>query len=170
VVFDPETLKVVEIPAGQGYASGSSWSRGQAWALYGFALSYLHTKKEEYLHVSQRVADYFISQMQGDWVPRCDFRQPEDDTLKDACAGAIAASGLLALAKLTGDQAYFDAAVRMLKALDTHCADWGETYPAILTHCTGSYHGNDHHIAMNYADFYFIEAILKLQGDDFLFW
>lgn len=36
VVFDPETMEVKEVPAGQGYAPGSSWSRGQGWALYGF--------------------------------------------------------------------------------------------------------------------------------------
>ena len=38
VIFDAETGKVKETPAGQGYAAGSSWSRGQAWAIYGFIL------------------------------------------------------------------------------------------------------------------------------------
>ena len=170
VVFDPETMEVKDIPAGQGYASGSSWSRGQAWALYGFALSFLHTGKEEYLAISRRVADYFINQVQDDWIPRCDFCQPKDDPLKDACAGAVAACGLLELAKLTENKAYFDAGVSLLKALDSRCADWSGNDPAILTQCTGSYHGSDHNITMTYADFYFIEAILKLQGDDFLFW
>ena len=170
VVFDPETMDVLDVPAGQGYAPGSSWSRGQAWALYGFALSYLHTGKQEYLDTSCRVADYFIGQVKEDWIPRCDFCQPADDDLKDACAGAVAACGLLELARITENPAYFDAAVEMLRALDARCADWSEAYPAILTNCTGSYHGNDHNIAMNYADFYFMEAILKLQGDPFLFW
>ncbi len=170
VVFDPETLAVREIPAGQGYASGSSWSRGQAWALYGFALSFLHTGRADYLSVSRRSADYFISQVQGDWIPRCDFRQPDGDDLRDACAGAVAACGLLELARLTEEKRYFDAALSMLKALDARCADWSEASPAILTSCTGSWHGKDHHIAMIYADFFFTEAILKLLGDPFLFW
>lgn len=170
VVFDPETMDVLDVPAGQGYAPGSSWSRGQAWALYGFALSYLHTGKRDYLDTSCRVADYFIGQVKEDWIPRCDFCQPADDDLKDACAGAVAACGLLELARITENQTYFDAAVRMLRAMDASCADWSAAYPAILTNCTGSYHGNDHNIAMNYADFYFMEAILKLQGDPFLFW
>lgn len=170
VVFDPETLEVKEIPAGQGYASVSSWSRGQSWALYGFTLSYLHTGKTEYLTTARKVADYFIVQVQDDWIPRCDFRQPADDPLKDACAGAIAACGLLELSRITEEQCYFDAAIAMLKALCTRCADWSAGYPAILTQCTGSWHGNDHNIAMNYADFFFMEAILKLQGDTFRFW
>ena len=42
--------------------------------------------------------------------------------------------------------------------------------PTIRTRCTGSYHGKDHNIAMTYADFYFIEAILRLRGDTFRFW
>ncbi len=172
VIFDPENMDVKEIPAGQGYAPGSSWSRGQAWALYGFALSYLHTGKQEYLDTACKVARYFISQVQADWVPRCDFRQPADVELKDACAGAIAACGLLELAKLDIPEAegFFNAAVSILKALDKDASDWSDEYPAILNKCTGSYHGKDHHIAMNYADFYFVEAILKLNGDNFLFW
>ncbi len=170
VIFDPETGAFLDAPAGQGYAPGSSWSRGQAWALYGFALSFLHTGKQEYLETARRVADYFISQLQDDWIPRCDFRQPEGDELKDACAGAIAACGLLELAKLTEEKQYFDAAVSMLRALDAQCAAWSDASPAILKNCTGSYHGNDHNIAMNYADFFFMEAILKLRGDTFLFW
>ena len=173
VIFDPETMEVKEIPAGQGYASGSSWSRGQAWALYGFVLSWIHTGKQAYLETARKVADYFISQAENDWIPRCDFCQPEEDDLRDACAGAIAACGLLELAKSAGEEnaeRYFAGAVRMLEALDRDCADWSETYPAILTRCTGSYHGNDHNIAMTYADFFFMEAVLKLKGDPFLFW
>lgn len=170
VVFDPETMEIREIPAGQGYASGSSWSRGQAWALYGFILSYLHTHKQDYLDTSRKVADYFISQIQEDWIPKCDFRQPEGDDLKDACAGTIAVCGLLELAKETEEQKYFDAVVALLHALDAHCADWSDESPAIMKYCTGSYHGKDHNIAMNYADFFLMEAILKLQGDNFLFW
>lgn len=172
VIFDPENMDVKEIPAGQGYAPGSSWSRGQSWALYGFVLSYLHTGKQAYLDTAKKVARYFISQIQDDWIPRCDFRQPEGDDLKDACAGVIAACGLLELAKLGGEEAqtFFDAAVNILRAEDAHCTDWSDDYPAILNKCTGSYHGNDHHMAMNYADFYFMEAVLKLMGDDYLFW
>ena len=170
VIFDPENLEVKDIPAGQGYAPGSAWSRGQAWALYGFALSYLHTGRQEYLDTSMRAADSFIAYVKDDWIPRCDFRQPEDDPLKDACAGAIAACGLLELARATERKTYFDAAVNLLQALEKGCTDWNGSEPAILKYCTGSYHGNDHNIAMIYADFFFTEAVLKLQGDDFLFW
>ena len=60
--------------------------------------------------------------------------------------------------------------MNILKALEARCSDWSGDSPAILTRCAGSYHGDDHNIAMTYADFFFIEAILKLRGDAFLFW
>ena len=63
VIFDPETGAFLDNPGGQGYESGSSWSRGQSWALYGFVLSYLHTGKQEYLNTAKRIANYFISQI-----------------------------------------------------------------------------------------------------------
>ncbi|MBQ8092026.1 MAG: glycoside hydrolase family 88 protein [Clostridia bacterium] len=170
VVFDPETLKVLDTPAGQGYAPGSAWSRGQAWAVYGFTLSYLHTDNEAYLAVAKKTASYFIDQVKEDLLPKCDFRQPAEDELRDACAGAVAASGLLELARCTGEKEWLDAGVNLLRALDERTADWTDASPAILTQCTGAYHGNDHNIAMIYADFFFAEALLKLNGDSFLFW
>ena len=62
VSFDPNNGEVLETPAGQGYASGSSWSRGQAWALYGFALSYIHTNKQEYLDNAKKYNIFFSGQ------------------------------------------------------------------------------------------------------------
>ena len=55
VEFDPETGVMVKSHGGQGYAEGSSWTRGQAWAIYGFALSYRHTKQEKYLDTARKV-------------------------------------------------------------------------------------------------------------------
>ena len=173
VVFDAETGEYLDNPRGQGIASGSSWSRGQAWALHGFALSYRNTGRKEYLETSKKVADYFISCIKDDPVPKCDFRQPADEKLYDDAAGAIAASGLIELAGHLGEKEgkpYMDAALRILDAMDSRDADYTEAAPAILTKCTGSYHADDHHIAMNYADYFYIEAINKLLGSKLIFW
>ena len=171
VVFDPETMAVKDIPAGQGYAPGSSWSRGQSWALYGFTLSWMHTGKAEYLDTARRSADYFLTHLGEDGLPDCDFCQPAGVELKDCCAGAVAACGLLRLAKAAGDRRYYDGALRLLHALDEHSADWSPDDPAVLTKCTGSYHSaTDHNIAMVYADYFFVEAVLQLNGDSFCPW
>ncbi|MDD3336982.1 MAG: glycoside hydrolase family 88 protein [Eubacteriales bacterium] len=172
VCFDPETGAVLEKPAGQGVAVGSQWSRGQAWALYGFAISYCHTGAERYLRASLRSADHFIEQVQADWLPNCDFCQPSEPILKDDCAAGIAACGMLSLADVLGTKGekYREGAFRLLKAAEEAHADWSLDNPAILTHCTGAYHSNDHHIAMNYGDFYFIEGVARLLGEKRLQW
>ena len=174
VQFDPETMEVMGIPAGQGFAPGSSWSRGQAWALYGFTLSWLHTKKPEYLEAAKRIAHYFIANVCDDWVPRCDFRQPAHPDIKDNAAGGIAACALLELYQILPDaerDVYGEAAVKLLKAAEETCADWGEGDPAILQKCTSAYHSEDGiHMTMNYGDYFFLEAVGKLRKDTMLFW
>lgn len=174
VIFDPETGDVLDNPAGQGSHSGSSWSRGQAWALYGFTLSYLHTGKQAYLDAAKRSANYFISQITDDYIPRCDFRQPNEPVLKDNAAGNIAACGLLELCQLVPESEalpYYQAALKILKAQEAHCANWTEDDPAIFTQCTTAYHDlQGRHITMHYADYFFIEAIGKLRGEKLLLW
>ncbi|MGN0747105.1 MAG: glycoside hydrolase family 88 protein [Aristaeellaceae bacterium] len=174
IIFDAETGEVLDNPAGQGYASGSSWSRGQAWALYGFTLSYLHTGKQEYLDTAKRVANYFISQITDDYIPRCDFRQPAEPVLKDDTAGTVAAAGLLVLAQQLPELeavTYYDVAVKMLRAMEKEDINWELNDPALLTRCTAAYHDiPGRHMTMNYADYYFVEAINMLRGQKMLFW
>ena len=97
VVHDPNQADtVIETKAGQGYAVGSCWSRGLAWALYGFVISYIHTKEERYLDTAKRVAHYYISNVSTtDWKTLLDFRSPEEPVYYDSTAGAIAACGLI---------------------------------------------------------------------------
>ena len=174
IIFDAETGEVLDNPGGQGYESGSSWSRGQAWALYGFTLSYLHTGKQEYLDTAKRVANYFISQITDDYIPRCDFRQPAEPVLKDDTAGAVAAAGLLVLAQQLPELeavTYYDVAVKMLRAMEREDINWELNDPALLQRCTAAYHDIPcRHITMNYADYYFVEAIQMLRGQKMLFW
>ena len=174
VSFDPLTGEYLDNPGGQGIASGSSWSRGQAWALYGFTLSYMMTGKQEYLDTAVKVANYFIACTQATgWIPACDFRAPKTHEVWDNAAGAIAACGLMELADLlpeTQQDTYRSAACNLMVAMEATCADWTEAQPAILTKCTAAY-GHDEHITMNYADYYFIEALNKVLGNtDVFFW
>lgn len=174
VIFDAETMEVLETPAGQGYAPGSSWSRGQTWALYGFVLSYLHTQKQEYLDTAKRIAHYFIANVQEDWIPRCDFRQPQEPDLRDTCATGIGACALIELSRIVPQleaELYLNAAIRLLKAADEHCADWSLKEPTILQKCTGAYQdGQESHISMIYADYFFVEAMGMLHGEKLRFW
>lgn len=176
VIFDPETGEVLDRPAGQGCASGSSWSRGQAWALYGFALSYRHTRKAEYLSTAKQVAHYFIAGICDDFIPAADFRAPEEPVIKDSSAGAIAACGLIELAGLVPpaeSNLYLRAALRILRALESRCTAWDDpSQQGLLTMATGAYHDapEKQHTSFIFGDYFFVEAVSKLLEHDVDFW
>ena len=169
VEYSPVTGEFVAEYGGQGYGEGSSWSRGQAWGLYGFVLSYIYTKDERYLDTAKQIANYFIASVCMDWLPRCDFRSPLAPVIYDSTAGAIAACGLLELANCVDENngVYFkNAAVRILKAMEVEFCDWDIKSDAILQMGTERYHGEGgRHIPIIYGDFFFVEAIAKLCGN-----
>lgn len=172
IEFDPVTGKRVKEYGGQGYCLGSSWSRGQAWGLYGFTLAWLNTGDEEKLTTSCKIADYFVANIREDGLTDCDFCQPKDEPRLDNIAGAIAACGLLELSKAIGCDRYQMAAEKLLDGIIDHCADWTEDSCGILTHCTAAYHedGAGRHTNITYGDYFFVEAVAKLLGTDPMLW
>ncbi|MBE5040337.1 glycoside hydrolase family 88 protein [Ructibacterium gallinarum] len=173
VIFDQDTGEIIDNPAGQGYESGSSWSRGQAWALYGFILSYIHTHNEDFLNTAKRAAHYFIANVADEFVAKCDFRAPKEPVIYDSTAGVIAACGLIEIAKAVGEyekDLYLDSAIRILKATEERFCDWSESEQSIVQMGTGAYHDKQHHYPIIYGDYYFIEALMKLAENDILFW
>lgn len=173
VEFNPETGEMVKSHGGQGYGETSSWSRGQGWALYGFANSYTHTGKQEYLDTAKKVAHYCIANLSESGIIPVDFRQPKEPALEDSCGACVIAGGLLEVAKHVPElekEMYVKAAVKILKAIAKNRADWSKNCDAIVKNCTAAYHADKHHVTMNYADYYFIEAIYKLKGTGILIW
>lgn len=173
VNLDIKTGEAIESLGGQGFETGSSWSRGQSWAMYGFALSYIHTGKEEYLDAAKRVANYFIAAVScTGYVPRSDFRAP-DDTIIDTTAGAIAACGLIEIAKnvpVHEKKMYVSAAIKILKALQEYC-DFDEGNDSILQMGTEAYpRERGRHIPIIYGDYFYTEALYKLRQNNMLFW
>lgn len=169
-VFDVESGEAIEYPKGQGAFSGSSWSRGQAWAIYGFALSYIYTGKQEYLDAAKRSAHYFIANIDDTLVPDVDFKAHPDKEYKDTTAGAAAACGLIELAGLVDEgekELYLNAAFGLLKGLEPYCRfDMEEE--SILQNGVSSYGREPESII--YGDYYLMEALLKLKGNNVLFW
>lgn len=173
VEFNPETGEKVRDFGGQGYAEGSSWTRGQGWALYGFMISYLHSGKQEYLDTAKKVADYCIENLSEDGIIPIDFRQPKEPAYEDSCGACVIAGGLLELAKCVPPEErgkYEEAAVKILRAIAEKRADFSRACDAIVQNCSGAYHSKEHHTTMNYADYYFIEALYKIKGVGKLLW
>lgn len=173
VEFDPETGEMVRSYGGQGYGEGSSWTRGQGWAVYGFANSYKNTGKQEYLDAAKRVAHYCMANMTESGIIPVDFRQPKEPAWEDSCGACVIAGGLLEIAEHVPElekDMYVKATVKILKAIAETRADWSRNCDAIVQNCSAAYHSNPHHITMVYADYFFIEALLKLLGKKLPVW
>jgi unsaturated chondroitin disaccharide hydrolase len=174
VSFDIKDGHMIEELEGQGYSVGSAWTRGQAWAIYGFVLSYLHTKDEMYLMTSKRIAHFFLANMSllEDSVPPCDFRAPKEPIYKDTTAGAIAACGLLELSKVVPEYEkgiYLEGAIRILKGIETQFCNWNLDTDSLVEYGTERY-GKGTNMPIIYGDYYFIEALMKIKRNDILFW
>ncbi|WP_042159479.1 glycoside hydrolase family 88 protein [Paenibacillus gorillae] len=171
VCFDPHTGLYDETRGGQGAAPDSGWSRGAAWALYGMANTFRYTADRAYLRAAQRVAHYFVANLPEDNVPHWDFRADVqlDNEPRDTSAGAIAASGMLELAELLPEKegrVYRQAAERILQSLHDHYATWeDDSHEAMLLHGTGHKPaGQNIDVSLIYGDYFFVEAIAKLNG------
>jgi len=169
VRWDTTSHEIVERTTHQGHTAESCWSRGQAWALYGFANVYRYTTRQTYLDVSQRLAEYFWAHLDTRLcLPRWDFcfRDHEEEPL-DASAAAIAAAGMLLLAKML-ERTHQRAAAALWKtrgkalieALSEHCLYREMGKFGIIEKVTVDRPRNSGvNESSMYGDYYFMEAI-----------
>jgi rhamnogalacturonyl hydrolase YesR len=154
----------------QGYSNQSCWARGQAWAVYGFTMAYRFTNDARFLATARKAADYYIRHLPEDKVPYWDFNAPgipADTVPRDVSASAVVASGLLELCTYTGGAdsiRYHDAAVSMLTGIWTPEYRAADKQASILDHATGSRkEGHEVDMGIIYADYYFLEALLRYE-------
>ncbi|MNP09306.1 Unsaturated glucuronyl hydrolase [compost metagenome] len=136
-------------------------------------MSYIHTGKDEYLQTAKRVAHYFMANIPENGIIPVDFRQPEESGLMDDTAAAIAACGLIEIAKAVGgyeSRSFLTAALKLLRTLDESRIDWSTDTDHFLLYGSGAYHSQMHHHAIIYGDYYFMEALFKLKGNDLFLW
>lgn len=181
VAYDTITGDAVGKATAQGFSDNSTWSRGQAWAIYGYTMVYRETKDPKYLDVATKAADFFISNLPEDFVPLWDFNVGEagytpgnrsyavefKEKLKDASAAAITCSALFELGQLANKQSYIDTATHMLKSLASpaYRAKLGENADFIIMHCVGSIpHRSEIDKPLVYADYYFLEALTRYKN------
>lgn len=174
--FDPENGELIESIQGQAASPDSAWSRGAAWAIYGLALSYRHTKDPEFLDGAKRAASYFLANLPEDYVAHWDFRVARTaDTPRDTSAASCTACGLLEIAKHVPEcekEAYETAAVRMLKSLTEHYSNLdNDKKQCILNEGTGHFTADQNvNVGLIYGDYFFVEALSRLLGNDDIFW
>lgn len=169
-IFDTLTWQFVKGVTHQGYADDSQWARGQAWGIYGYAMCARETGRTDFLETAQKLSDVFNSRLPEDVIPFWDFDDPTiPDAPRDASAAAVAACGMLQISELVKDKAtkekYKNAAVQLIENLSTEKYLSGDVNQAFLLHSTGHHpKGSEIDVPIIYADYYYLEALLKLKG------
>jgi unsaturated chondroitin disaccharide hydrolase len=166
--YDTTTGAVKVRNTHQGYADESVWARGQAWAVYGFTMTYRFTKDPRFLETAQRAAEYFITHLPKGYVPYWDFMAPGiPNEPRDVSAAAITSSALFELSNYVKEQPvkvrYIATAKSILTSLcaPPYLAE-GTSSRAVLNHAVGSKPANSEvDVSIIYADYYFIEAMLR---------
>lgn len=172
VDYNLKTGQVNKKVTAQGATDESAWSRGQGWAMYGYTMMYRFTKNAAYLKQAQGVAKFILNNpnLPKDKIPYWDFSAPTiPNALRDASAAAIYASAFLELGQYTTGKekkSYIDAAKTILKTLSTpkYRAELGKNGGYLLMHSVGSIpHKSEVDTPLTYADYYFLEALLRYQ-------
>jgi unsaturated chondroitin disaccharide hydrolase len=173
VDFDPTDGRVKQRVTHQGAADESSWSRGQAWGLYGFTLAYRATKDPRYLEQAQKIAAFMMNhpRLPADKVPYWDFDAPGiPNAPRDSSAAAIMCSALFELSTQVpapAAAAYRTFAEQQLRGLASpaYLAEPGTNGGFLLKHATGNHPKNSEiDVPIIYADYYFLEALLRARG------
>ena len=169
VVYDTISGNRLARVTHQGYADESMWARGQAWAVYGFAMAFRETGEKAFLQTACKAADRLLENIPEDYVPYWDYSDPDiPNAPRDASAASVTASGLIELSQLVDDaqlsEYYLGIAQKMLISLSSEKYQSRDKNVAFLLHSTGHYpDGSEIDASIVYADYYYIEALHRLK-------
>ena len=168
--YNPSTGEVLRRVTVQGLSDDSAWSRGQAWALYGYTMMYRETGREEFLTQAENIAGMLLPRLPYDGIPYWDLDDPEIPfTYRDASAGAILCSAFIELSTLASDRKLAKSCLQMAEkqirtlAGPEYLASVGTNGDFLLKHSVGNLPGGSEiDVPLPYADYYFLEAINRL--------
>lgn len=160
----------------QGYSDNSAWARGQAWGVYGFALSYAHTGDKTFLETASRIANYYLERLPEDFVPYWDLYFQEGDEYRDSSSAGILACGLLELSKHLPvldprKKEYEETAVQIVKSLFENYTTEKDLSNGIIKH--GVY-AIPFHVGVDecciWGDYFYVEALMRLRNVWNMYW
>lgn len=146
----------------QGWREESTWSRGQAWAVYGYVMVYRYTGLQRMLERSRACYAYFVAETlkdAPDFIPYSDFDAPlDDDNPRDSSAAAIVACAALLLFEETGEAVYLEDAERILESLSSpRYLSRSSNYQSLLL--KGSEKWGEPEVGAIFGDYFFLEAL-----------
>lgn len=167
VDYDPNNGAVLHRQTAQGYADNSAWARGQAWAVYGYTVCYRYTHDRKYLDQAVKTLNFVMQKpnLPNDLIPYWDFDAPNiPNEPRDASSAACIASALYEMNNYLPDNGYTSLADRIIRSLSSpeYRAPLGKNGCFLLMHSVGSIpHNNEIDVPLNYADYYFLEALTR---------
>jgi rhamnogalacturonyl hydrolase YesR len=153
----------------QGYADESVWSRGQAWAVYGYTVCYRETKEQKYLDQALKTFNMMKNHtnMPADLIPYWDMdapnipNEPRDASTASCMASALYEISTFDIPDAAGYKAYADTILVNLSS-PTYRATPGTNGNFLLMHSVGSIpHNSEIDVPLNYADYYYLEALKR---------
>ncbi|WP_309119026.1 glycoside hydrolase family 88 protein [Paenibacillus sp.] len=176
-VFEPDTGEPKYGRTAQGYDHESCWTRGQSWAIGGYAYAYRYTGNRRYLDIALGTAKAFMERVEEDGIPMWDFSIPsKEGEPRDSSAATIAVAGILELASHLGegeDRSRLERyAERTLASLWNHYSsrELPEEQGLILHACGSRKMGGDLDCSFPFADYYFAESVARLSGMTRAYW
>ena len=167
VDYDPNNGAVLHRQTAQGYADNSAWARGQAWAVYGYTVCYRYTHDRKYLDQAVKTLNFVMQNpnLPDDLIPYWDFDAPNiPNEPRDASSAACIASALYEMNNYLPDNGYTSLADRIIRSLSSpeYRAPLGKNGCFLLMPSVGSIpHNNEIDVPLNYADYYFLEALTR---------
>lgn len=167
VDYDPNNGAVLHRQTAQGYADNSAWARGQAWAVYGYTVCYRYTHDRKYLDQAVKTLNFVMQNpnLPNDLIPYWDFDAPNiPNEPRDVSSAACIASALYEMNNYLPDNGYTSLADRIIRSLSSpeYRAPLGKNGCFLLMHSVGSIpHNNEIDVPLNYADYYFLEALTR---------
>lgn len=178
--FDPATGVPTRPDNYCGHTVDSHWSRGNSWAMYGFALAYRHTGNEAFLDASLRVTRKFIECLDDELVPLWDFRlTPGYPPLRDSSAGAVAVCAIQELESIgSADSSMVDLKEALLeRLLSPKYFDADPAVRGVLRmgevgdgHDEGRVHYRAKYAYTSWGDYYLMEAVCRELGQRITWW
>ena len=167
--FDLETGEPAYGATKQGYSNESTWSRGQAWGVYGLMLNYMYDKIGSIPEEWHKVTDYFLDHLPEDKAAYWDFHFTDGPEPRDSSASAIAVCGILEAYKQgICDESYLQQAYAILESLaENYAAPENEEVNGILLHSTyGRLLGDGIDECCLWGDYFYMEALMRVLKED----
>jgi len=162
VEYNSTTGLVIRKRTAQGYSDNSTWSRGQAWGIYGFTNMFKRTGNTDYLVTARRLATYFLDNLPADGIVPWDFNAPLTPAPRpaDSSAATIVVNGLLLLSQqettAEAKNQWTDAALQILTNITTLA--WNPPWQSLLSNGTVNEPANNLFTGIVYGDYYYIRA------------